>query len=367
MSLRAKPTIIGLFVSGAIVLAVAAVLLFGSGKFFSHREKFVIYFADAPNNLSIGSPVKFKGVQIGEVTDIKIHYDQPDDSDAIPVFIEIDTTRQHRDLGDNTDLSDPDVFKKQVEGGLRARLQMLSFVTTQLYVELDYDSAPQPPKYVGLTHPYKEIPSVPSGLSEIVKSFTIAMANLSKVDFAEMSTKINRLADQLSEGIGQLDFKTINSSLVAAANNLNALLADPKIKEALDKMSTTLDDLDRLASSINQQVQPLSDEIQSTAKSARVTLDQINQTLSAVRDVVAPDSPLHTELDKALLEITNASRSVRILTEYLEANPGALLTGKAPPSDSLFGPLSGQAQAPSVQNAPADNPPIAVPGRAGGK
>jgi paraquat-inducible protein B len=368
MSVRAKPTVIGLFVSGAIVLAVAAVLLFGSGKFFSHREKFVIYFTDSVNGLSVGSPVKFKGVQIGEVTDIKIHYDQPDDSDAIPVFIEVDTTRLHRDLGDNTDLSDPEKLKLQVtENGLRARLQMLSFVTAQLYVDLDDELSPSTPKYVGLTHPFKEIPSEPSGLSEIVKSFTTAIANLSKVDFVEMSNKINHLSDQLSEGIGQLDFKTINTSLVAAANNLNALLSDPKIKEALDKMSATLDDLDRLASNINQQVQPLSDEIQTTTKSARVTLDQINQTLTAVRDVVAPDSPLHTELDKALLEITNASRSVRILSEYLEANPRALLTGKAPPSNSVFGPLSGLTPAAAAANPPENNPPMAVPGRAGGK
>jgi paraquat-inducible protein B len=368
MSVRAKPTVIGLFVSGAIVLAVAAVLLFGSGKFFSHREKFVIYFTDSVNGLSVGSPVKFKGVQIGEVTDIKIHYDQPDDSDAIPVFIEVDTTRLHRDLGDNTDLSDPEKLKLQVtENGLRARLQMLSFVTAQLYVDLDDELSPSTPKYVGLTHPFKEIPSEPSGLSEIVKSFTTAIANLSKVDFVEMSNKINHLSDQLSEGIGQLDFKTINTSLVAAANNLNALLSDPKIKEALDKMSATLDDLDRLASNINQQVQPLSDEIQTTTKRARVTLDQINQTLTAVRDVVAPDSPLHTELDKALLEITNASRSVRILSEYLEANPRALLTGKAPPSNSAFGPLSGLTPAAAAANPPENNPPMAVPGRAGGK
>ena len=69
--------------------------------------------------------------------------------------------------------------------------------------------------------------------------------------------------------MGQLDFKTINNSLVAAANNATPSLADPKIKEALDKMGTTLDDLDRLTTNINQQVQPLSlIEIQDTAKSA---------------------------------------------------------------------------------------------------
>jgi len=367
MSVRAKPTVIGLFVSGAVLLAIAAVLFFGGGKFFSHKEKFVIYFTDSVNGLAVGSAVKFKGVQVGEVTEIKIHYDQPIDSDAIPVFIEIDTTHLHRDLGDNTDLSDPDVLKKAIEGGLRARLAMLSFITSQLYIDLDDENDPPEPKYVGLTHPYKEIPSVPSGLSEIVKSVTTAMANLSKVDFVEMSNKINRLSDQLSEGIGQLDFKTINNSLVAAANNFNALLADPKIKEALDKMGTTLDDLDRLANSINQQVQPLSDEIQSTTKSARATLEQINQTLNAVRDLIAPDSTLRTELDNLILEISNASRSFRNLSEYLEANPNAILTGKPAPQVMLLPLMPNPAPAPTPSEPAANNPPTAVPGRAGGK
>lgn len=360
MSARARPTVVGLFVAGALVLAVAAVLFFGGGKLFSHKEKFIVYFSDSVNGLSVGSPVKFKGVQIGEVTKIMIHYDQPQDSDAIPVMLEIDTTRLHKDLGDPTDLSDPEVFKGQVyDAGLRARLQMLSFVTNQLYIELDDETGAAAPKFVSLSHEYKEIPSVSSGLSEMVKSVTLALANLSKVDFAEMSQKINHLADELTQGVDDLNFKEINTSLVTAANNLNAILSDPKVKESLLKLGTTLDDLDSLAANLNQQVQPLSDEIKSTASSARNTLDQLDKTLEAVRDVVAPDSPLRANLDKMIIEITHAAQSVRVLSNFLEANPGALLTGKVP--------TDGLTTTSSPLPKPADGNESAPPERAGGK
>ena len=361
MSVRAKPTIIGIFVCGAAVLAVAAVLMFGGGKVFNHQEKFIIYFADSVNGLQVGSAVKYKGVQIGQVSNIYIHYDQGDvGSDDIPVLIEIDTTRLHRDLGDDIDLADPQVFEEQIKAGLRARLQMQSFVTFQLYIELDYVGSGNPPKPISLSHLYKEIPSIPAGLSEVVQSITTSLENLSKVDFADLANKVNHLADELTTGVDQINFKEINDNLVLAGKNVNALLADPKIKEALDKLGSTLDDLDHLANSVNQQVQPLTKEIQSTAESARATLDQINQTLASVRDLVAPDSSLHTELDRTLQEITNASRAIRILADFLEANPSTLIFGKSPPA-GLPAPVK---SAKPAQPAPAASIPAAPPATA---
>ena len=228
MSVRAKPTLIGLFVSGAVVLAVVAVLVFGGGKLFNHQEKFIIYFTDSVNGLSAGSAVKYKGVQIGQVSSIMIHYDQPDTSDAIPVIIEIDLTHLHNDLGDSTDLSSPAGLQGQVDGGLRARLQMQSFVTNQLYIELDDVDRPEPAKSVSLTHQYKEIPSIPSGLSEVVQSVTTALANLSKVDFSDMANKIDNLADELNLSVSQLDLKEIHDTFVTAGNNLNEHPGRPK-------------------------------------------------------------------------------------------------------------------------------------------
>ena len=100
MSKQANTKLIGGFVIGAVVLIMAGILLFGSGKLFSHQKKFVLFFEDSVKGLNIGSPVDFRGVNIGTVTDIKIVLNKKDLSLRIPVFIEIEPKRialQHGD------------------------------------------------------------------------------------------------------------------------------------------------------------------------------------------------------------------------------------------------------------------------------
>ena len=72
MSKKANPTIIGVFVIGALILVVAGTLTFGSGKLFSEKRPYVLFFDEPINGLSVGAPVKFRGVTIGAVTDIKL-------------------------------------------------------------------------------------------------------------------------------------------------------------------------------------------------------------------------------------------------------------------------------------------------------
>jgi len=89
----AKPvskTLIGLFVVGAVLLGVVAVALFGSGKFFTSRPKYVMFFSGSVNGLTVGSAVQFRGVKIGEVTEIKAQFNPDNLSLTIPVYIEID-------------------------------------------------------------------------------------------------------------------------------------------------------------------------------------------------------------------------------------------------------------------------------------
>src|SRR5438876_1225531 len=60
---KVSPTVVGVFVLGAIVLAVIGVMVFGSGRFFRHTQEFVMYFDRSVNGLRVGAPVKFKGVE----------------------------------------------------------------------------------------------------------------------------------------------------------------------------------------------------------------------------------------------------------------------------------------------------------------
>ena len=68
---KISPTFLGAFVVGAILCMVAGVLLFSGGKFFTEKVPFVLFFDSSVEGLNIGAPVIFRGVQVGQVTEIE--------------------------------------------------------------------------------------------------------------------------------------------------------------------------------------------------------------------------------------------------------------------------------------------------------
>ena len=98
MGKRINPATVGAFVLGALGLILAAVVVFGSGNLFRKTHEFVIYFAGDINGLRVGAPVKFKGVEIGQVSRIQLRLEQEVNRHngqlradvRIPVIIELD-------------------------------------------------------------------------------------------------------------------------------------------------------------------------------------------------------------------------------------------------------------------------------------
>src|SRR5260221_14563382 len=72
MGKRISPTMIGVFVVGSVALLLAAIVAVGAGNFFSKPKRFVCMFQGNLNGLKVGAPVKFRGVQIGSVEEIKL-------------------------------------------------------------------------------------------------------------------------------------------------------------------------------------------------------------------------------------------------------------------------------------------------------
>ena len=84
MARRSNTTLIGLFIVGAVALAVGAALLFGSGM-LREKSRFVMFFSGSVKGLAVGAPVNFRGVKIGSVTDIRLLLD-PDAPDSARPF-----------------------------------------------------------------------------------------------------------------------------------------------------------------------------------------------------------------------------------------------------------------------------------------
>lgn len=314
MSKQANKTVIGAFVVGAIALAVAGILVFGSGDFFAERPKFVMFFEGSVNGLNVGAPVTFRGVKIGTVQEINLFFDPNTKNMRIPVIIEFEPETISLEK-QNIRREPYKNLKILIDRGLRGKLQLQSLVTGLLMIELDF-YPDKPAKLIGYDTRYPEIPTISSGLDQMLK----------KVE----KLPLEELVNKLSSAIEGLD-KTINSPNVAESlHSVN--LALKEISQIADKLNDkigpitsgvndTVRDVQKLVQNLDSKVTTLSKDLNETIKESTATLKNLQQA-------TAPGSTVNYQLATTLEELSAAAKSLRQLTDMLERNPETLLRGK---------------------------------------
>jgi len=325
MGKKLNPTAIGAFVLGSIVIAVATVMILGGSTFFTKNYMFVSYFSDSINGLDVGAPVKFKGVTIGSVDKILLNMQDADMRDStVTIVYSIDLKSASSRSGGSIDaLPLLESVDKQIEEGLRAKLNYQSIVTGMLYIELDYFAAPHEPYKLQHTSPdYKEVPVIKSGLSEMGKTLEKVLNNILEIDFSQIANNANALLLNLNEKVVQIDAGTINRSVIKTLSDLDRVVNDPSIPAALDNIETLLAESREFLDSTGKEIKGLS-------ASADSAIKQMDKVMFNINTIIAPQSPFRYELAVTLKNLSDTLLSVKNLTDYLERNPGALLRGKA--------------------------------------
>ena len=318
MGRKANPTLIGAFVVGAVALAVIGVLVFGSGQMFKRTAKFVCFFTGTVDGLNVGAPVKFKGVEIGSVVDIRLRLDGEPVIDTaqiakdmrIPVIIELDFKK----LASRGALAmrNRESVKKTIDLGLRAQLNAQSLVTGLLFVQLDF--RPDTPEEFVLTEEseYPEIPTLPTALEQVRSA-----------------------AEHLMRRLDQLDVEGIVRSVTESVDGINHMVNAPALKATIESLPETVANVNKavgsvrdLASRLDAQAGPFLASLKTTSDRTNEALDQMRTTLQSVQVFIDPASPLASQITTALQELTTAARSVRLLADYVERNPSALVRGK---------------------------------------
>ena len=164
MSQKASPTAIGAFVVGAVALVVVGLLVFGGGRFFTDRTRWVAYFDESVAGLTVGSPVTFRGVRVGQVVEIRAQIDSQDLTVRIPVILEIQSSRFEEVGGSRR--GSYEMRRLLVENGLRGQLTMMSFVTGQLGIQLDFHpelTSELDESDLG----YAQLPTLPSQMAQL--------------------------------------------------------------------------------------------------------------------------------------------------------------------------------------------------------
>ena len=264
----------------------------------SDAARYVLYFSESLRGLTVGAPVTVLGLTAGEVVDVGLDIDPA--VSKIRGRVEI-VSYPHRltarliakeaaigKLLDRSVQQRHAFIQRLVEQrGLRAQLRSGSLITGQLFVAFDY--FPDAPKAkIDWSRDPVELPVMPSEITDLEQKVNGILAKLDKLPYEAIGADLTKALVSLDQTLKSAD---------KAVNRIDAELT-PGLK-------TTMEDLRR------------------TIVSADGVLNSADATL------VGKDAPAQQELREALQEIARAARSFRVLTDYLEQHPEALLRGKS--------------------------------------
>jgi paraquat-inducible protein B len=322
---RANPAVVGAFVIGAIALIVIGLMVFGGTGWFVQRNQYVAYFPGSVKGLQVGAPVDFRGVTIGQVTDIKVLFNPKEVSARIPVVMELDPTQIEVAGGDEAapQSADPE---RMIEAGFRAQLQSQSLLTGLLFVNLDfYPDAPV--RLMGGDEPYPEIPTIPSGFEQLQQSA------------GDVATRLPALLDQLNGLLGELnqsldqtsgDFGSIVGDVAVIAQEIRA--STPEVVARTEKAT---EDLGRAAEALEDILQTNRDAIGAMIDEWTVAASAARRTAAEVEQLVAENRQgLRDFTQRGLYEYTGLAQDAQRLvdqinriSEELERDPARFLFG----------------------------------------
>lgn len=271
----------------------------------------LLYFKQSVRGLTPGAEVNFRGLVLGHVKSIGIEYDRERKEFSMPVLVEFYPARLGRryiQARDQEKITPQQRMQFMIKRGLAAQLRTGSLITGQLYVALDFfpeiaaankaaskngaakeappkDALPKDAAPADATPPTDApstlliLPTVPGNVEQM------------QAQVAELAQKFNKIP---FEQIG---------------NELNA---------SLKELKQTLNSTGRLADKLNNDVAP----------EMAVALKDVSKTLSQTERILSGDAPLAQDLRQALQELTRAAASLRILTDYFELHPEAVIRGK---------------------------------------
>ncbi|HEY5974439.1 MAG TPA: MlaD family protein, partial [Geobacteraceae bacterium] len=243
-------------------------------------QNYVMAFKESVRGLTIGAPVDFRGIAIGEVTDIRMEVDPRTKEINMLVYVRSYPERiRSRTIGQVPSLKENEAFiSRLVENGLRAQLKSGNLLTGQLYVALDFFPKAAKARVNWAANP-PQFPTAPGSMAELQASITQILNKLEKLP-------------------------------------LDETVAD--VRQTVQTLDATIKDADKMVVRVNAEVVP----------EVRATLEEARKTLAAAKQVMASDAPLSQDLREVLRELARTAQSLRVFTDYLERHPEALIRGK---------------------------------------
>ncbi|WP_225769826.1 intermembrane transport protein PqiB [Inquilinus sp. Marseille-Q2685] len=270
---------------------------------YTIRLPYLVYFDGSVGGLAPGAPVEWHGIKIGQVTDVRLQYDVAAGLARIPVTIEVEPQRIEL-VGADPNFGSGANVAALVRRGLRAQLKTGNLLTGAMVVTFDMDPD-APPAELGTGDRYPVIPSVPGQLDSAMRSINGILDKVSALP-------LDRLIEQAN----------------ATLKSFESLAAAPEITDSLRSLSGALSSTQQLLGQANTDLGPVMQKLPPLLTTAQQAVQRLSGTLGSINQGYGADSTFKRDLTRLMSQVDDTLRSVRVLTDYLEQHPEALIRGK---------------------------------------
>lgn len=329
---------IGLFALGGLALLVVAVVAVFGGRLFAGSEQAVMHFRGSVYGLQVGSPVVFRGVQLGGVRSVGVVYAQG--QFAVPVVVELDPDLivSLGGTGAEPALS----LSTLVQQGLTGQLATHSLLTGQLYIDLDLRPGVPPAATVLRDAQGRlQIPTTPTrfqslqdqldrvDLARMTDDLSATLAAARKLfagpELQQTLTELAQAATSLKRLSATLDLRVPRLADAAQGTLQEATQASARLGNAAERFGGAADGVGRAAARAEGLLAPDSRMLQSVQQSA----DELTRAAAALRAAASDESATVQGVQRAMADLSRAARAVRELADTLEQQPQSVIRGKA--------------------------------------
>lgn len=297
METRAHHVIIGLFTLLAGAGAVLFAVWISNANTSSDYRYYTVVFREAVTGLSRGSAVQYRGIPIGDITELGL---DPEDPSQVLAGIRISGTAP-------------------ITRDTKARLTFTG-ITGNTVIEL-VPGDPNSPLLDGDGTQAARIPATPSPISSLLANGEDLMTNINQL----VSNARNMLSDENAERIA----RTLES-IEVAAGSLSSQGDD--VKALISELTAASEQATELMSSINvlvnEQGTRTLDNIEQTLASIASTSETLEQMLTDNSDAFASGMQGLGQLEPAISELRGSLTALRSITRRLEDNPARFLLGR---------------------------------------
>lgn len=299
MEREANYITVGAFVLLVIVMGALFVLWYSDRGDQREFTRYEIYFNGSVSGLSEGSPVRYLGVDVGRVVEMKL---DPRTPDRVQVIVDVDN---------EAPVSDQTLATLSLQG-----------VTGLLYIDLERDQGDKPVMARVESERYPVIRSVQS-------DFDLLIASIPEL-FSQASSLAKRIGDLFSD-----------ENVAAATRTMaNVSQASEELPQTMRELRRLVADLRRTAGEIETAAAGVSDVTETAGPDIKLALDRVRAvaenlaaTSTELETLVAENRTNITRFsDRGLKELENlirdsrqAAQEFRSLTRSLKNNPAQLI------------------------------------------